>query len=88
MFRTKPRHCRANTDTRKAVLCNWGIYDTFRPKFFEHALGAFVSAVIRANFLAYDENARVAFHLLGHRLFKRITNWNFSSGHSGVAQVI
>ena len=64
--RAQANHRRADADAGEAVLGDRGVDDPPGAELVEHPLRNFVSAVVFGHFLAHEEDALVALHLLGH----------------------
>ena len=68
MIGTQPDHGRADADAGEPEFGDRRVDDAHLAEFLEQALGDLVGAVVHADFLAHEEDAVVALHLLAERL--------------------
>ena len=78
--RAKPHRRGADRHAGEAGLGDRGVDDAARAELGEHALRHLVGAVVLRDFLAEQEHALVAAHLLAHRLADRVAELDLAHG--------
>jgi len=73
-------HGRADAQAGKTCLTDGRVNNAFGAKALEHALADLVGAVVVGHFLAHEEDAGVALHLLGHCLVERFAELEGCAG--------
>src|SRR4030095_618642 len=76
--RPQTGHGRADSQSGKTVFADWRIDDSLRSESLEQSLADFVCALIFGDFLAHQENIRIARELFGERFVQRLTVGNLS----------
>jgi hypothetical protein len=70
----EPRHGGADADAGKALLGDRRVDDALVAKLLQQPLADLVGALVLRDFLAHQEHARIAAHLLGHGVTQRLAH--------------
>src|SRR5205085_11154518 len=76
--RPQSDHGRAHSQPGKSIFADRRVDDSLRPETLEQSLAYFVSAVVFGDFLAHQENIRIALEFFGERFVERLAVGDFS----------
>ena len=76
--RPQPDHRGADAQAGKTIFTDRRVDDPLRSETFEQALAHFIGAVVFGDFLAHQEDIRIALQFFGERFVERLAISNFS----------